>query len=78
MNSYILKYAYRLQLTEGCISFHCDHLKCKSCPNYIYSTESNDKLIKKQMILQNSTSMKIYCAQTSHLHFIIIQFMKKY
>ena len=37
---------YYLQLTEGCISFGCHHPQCKSCPNFIYSTETDEFLHK--------------------------------
>lgn len=49
MKSYLNIYTdlYYLQLTEGCISFKCQHPQCKSCPNFIYSSETNDSLREK-------------------------------
>ena len=38
---------YYIQLTEGCISIRCNHPQCKSSPNFIYSSETNDSLREK-------------------------------
>ena len=42
-----LIYIYRLQLTEGCFSFRCNHLQCKSCANFIFSSETKESLLEK-------------------------------